>query len=62
MEDRYFNPEKWIDRWESSIVEREKQIRHLKYWTTNRPVKGIEKDFVKKKIDFPLNALLGFGS
>lgn len=38
------------------------QERHLKYWTANRLVESVEKDSVKKKIDFPVNALLGFGS
>jgi hypothetical protein len=35
---------------------------HLDCWTTNRLVESVEKGFVKKKVDFPLNALLGFGS
>jgi hypothetical protein len=34
---------------------------HLDCWTTNRLVESVEKGFVKKKVDFPLNALLGFG-
>lgn len=47
---------------QETIKQQEIHLRHQRHWTSNRLVKSIEKDFAKKEIDFPLNALLGFGS
>ena len=47
---------------QETIKQQEIYLRHLKYWTANRLVESVEKDSVKEKIDFPVNALLGFGS
>jgi len=46
---------------QETIKQQEIHLRHQRYWTASRLVKSIEKDSVKKNIDFPLNALLGFG-
>lgn len=47
---------------QKTIKQQEIYLRYQRHWISNRLVESIEKDFVKKEINFPLNALLGFGN